>query len=305
VLPLQGANFVLPATLVLKGRRGNVTGCEFKDLSAKNRRVLRRFIELAIDGQIDNVEDFIAAYSQPVIETPIEEALVLKKKGAERHRRTFLKKSMAYLFLGILAFAAIGYTAVYNLQYKISSTGVVTGTLLTVTANTSGVIDRIHVGVHEKVEKDFVLFEMIGVDPLPGAVPPAVSGGIRQVSVPGEPGPAFYVSPVIDELSARVASRHRQYRDARTLFDKRLITLKDYHKIYNGWLDARSRPSAAGFPDAHRPESRVRSRARRIRSSGSPGLPFRRLRTAALQRGERHRWIPADPRRRLPSPPVR
>ena len=67
VLPLQDAHFSLPASIVIKNVRGNITGCEFADLAPRNKRVLRRFIELAIEGQLDNVEDLIAVYSEPVI----------------------------------------------------------------------------------------------------------------------------------------------------------------------------------------------------------------------------------------------
>jgi hypothetical protein len=91
ILPLQDSSFSIPAKIVLKNTSKDVTGCEFKNLTEKNRRVLRRYIELAIDGQIDNIEDFIAAHAEPVIQTPIQEALTFEDKEALKLKKKFVK----------------------------------------------------------------------------------------------------------------------------------------------------------------------------------------------------------------------
>ncbi len=237
ILPMEGANFVLSAAISMKNKRGDIVGCEFKDLAPKNKRVLRRFIELAIEGQIDNVEDFIAAYSEPVFETPIGEALALEEKEAVKIKRTFLKKSLAFLFVGLVVALVIGYTTIYNLQYKIFSTGVVTGSLVRVTANDSGILDKIHVGIHDIVDPGLVLFDMMTVEKAGGAR----SAGI----VTKDPGPENrvgfvpYASDVIFSLKERAESKQREYQDAVALFSQRLITRKDYNLVYNNYLRAK------------------------------------------------------------------
>lgn len=237
ILPLEGANFVLSAAIVMKNRRGNIIGCEFKDLAPKNKRVLRRFIELAIEGRIDNVEDFIAAYSEPAFETPIGEALALEEKEAVHIKKTFLKKSLAFLFVGAVIALVIGYTTVYNLQYKIFSTGVVTGSFVKVTANNSGILDDIHVDIHDIVDPGLVLFDMMAMENVSRARTAGLAVKQRETEKQARFVP--YVSDVIDSLKERAESKRREYEDAVVLYARRLITLKDYNLVYNNYLRAK------------------------------------------------------------------
>jgi multidrug resistance efflux pump len=237
ILPLEGANFVLSAAIVMKNKRGNIIGCEFKDLAPKNKRVLRRFIELAIEGHIDNVEDFIAAYSEPAFETPIGEALTLEEKEAVKIKKTFLKKSLAFLFVGAVIALVIGYTTVYNLQYKIFSTGVVTGSFIKVTANNSGILDNIHVDIHDIVDPGLVLFDMLTTENVSRARKAGVA--VKDQEAENRSGFVPYVSDVIDALRERAESKRREYEDAVVLYAQRLITLKDYNLVYNNYLRAK------------------------------------------------------------------
>jgi multidrug resistance efflux pump len=234
ILPLEGANFVLCAAIVMKNKRGNIIGCEFKELSPKNKRVLRRFIELAIEGRIDNVEDFIAAYSEPAFETPIGEALSLEEKEAVKIKKTFLKKSIAFLFVGAVIALVIGYTTVYNLQYKIFSTGVVTGSFIKVTANNSGILDNIHVDIHDIVDPGLVLFDMMSTEKVSRAR--AAGLAVKALEAENRAGFVPYVSDVIAVLKERAESKQREYKDAVVLYAQRLITLKDYNLVYNNYL---------------------------------------------------------------------
>jgi multidrug resistance efflux pump len=237
ILPLESANFVLSAAIVMKNKRGNIIGCEFKDLAPKNKRVLRRFIELAIEGSIDNVEDFIAAYSEPVFETPIGEALALEEKEAVKIKKTFLKKSLAILFVGMVLALVIGYTTIYNLQYKIFSTGVVTGSFIKVTANNSGILDNIHVDIHDIVDPGLVLFDMMTTEKVRRARTAGLA--VRELEDETQAGFIPYASDVIDALKERAESKRREYEDAVVLYARRLITLKDYNLVYNNYLRAK------------------------------------------------------------------
>jgi multidrug resistance efflux pump len=237
ILPLEGANFVLSAAIVMKNKRGNIIGCEFIDMAPKNKRVLRRFIELAIEGSIDNVEDFIAAYSEPAFETPIGEALALEEKEAVKIKKTFVKKSLAFIFVGAVIALVIAYTTVYNLQYKIFSTGVVTGSFIRVTANDSGILDKIHVGVHDIVDPGLVLFDMVPAEDAGRGGSAGIS--ITDAAAENRHGFIPYVSEVVGALKERAQSKQREYKDAVTLYGQRLITLKDYNQVYNNYLQAK------------------------------------------------------------------
>ncbi|NNL76642.1 MAG: HlyD family efflux transporter periplasmic adaptor subunit, partial [Desulfobacterales bacterium] len=183
------------------------------------------------------VEDIIAAYAEPEIETPINEALALEEKEALKIKKTFLKKSAAYIFVGLVITLVIGYTILYNLQYKVFATGVVTGSFVKVTANESGILDKIHVKNHETVDNGLVLFDlMITENVRRPRIPPA---SFRALEASVQARFAFYVSSVIDDLKERADSKQREYIDAKILFSQRLITRKDFNNIYNNYLKSK------------------------------------------------------------------
>ena len=237
ILPLQDSSFSIPAKLILKNSRKDVTGCEFKDLSEKNRRVLRRYIELAIDGQIDNLEDFIAAHTEPVIKTPIKEALTFEDKEALKIRKKFIKKSVGYIFVGLVVFFILSYTIFYNLQYKIFSTGVITGSFIKVTANNSGVLDKVHVNIHDLVEKNYVLFDIVS--------PPnnhnnyKVHTEFEDLKYQSNNRTRRLNRDLLNDLHLRLDVKRKQFENAKILYQDRLITNKDYNFVYDAFINAK------------------------------------------------------------------
>ena len=54
-------------------------GFDFHELSARNKRVLRHYIELSVDGKLGDVEDIVAVASSPITSSPIELPLNLSQ----------------------------------------------------------------------------------------------------------------------------------------------------------------------------------------------------------------------------------
>lgn len=235
ILPLQDSSFSIPAKLVLKNSRKDITGCEFKNLTEKNRRVLRRYIELAIDGQMDNLEDFIAAHTEPVIKTPIQEALTFEENEALKIKKKFIKKSVGYIFVGLVVFFVLSYTIFYNLQYKIFSTGVITGSFTKVTANSSGILDKIHVNIHDLVEKNYVLFDIIS--------PPNNNYSMHAEMDDFKYQLNYRVKrlnrDLLNDLQLRLDVKRNQFENAKILYQDRLITYKDYNFVYDAFINAK------------------------------------------------------------------
>lgn len=88
IVPVPGCFFAIAVTLQLKSRRTDVCGFEFHNLKASGRRVLRQYMESAIEGN-SNAEDLLSAAAMPGIATPIEEALNLTELEAEGLLRKF------------------------------------------------------------------------------------------------------------------------------------------------------------------------------------------------------------------------
>ena len=243
ILPLQGANFVIPVILVLKNLQDNAAGCTFKDLSEKNKRILKRFIELAIDGKLDSAEDLIATYSEPVIDSPIHEALSLGDQEAAQIKTRFLKKSIAYIGAGIIIAWIIYYVVVYNFQYKIFTTGVVVGNTLNVTANNAGIIEKIYVNTYDELEKGYILFDILTTVEkevqIAQPLDPKIEVLKKDLEAYSKNRVSNYEIPLIKALEERYKSRKEQYDNAMALYNKKLITKKDLNIINNNMITAK------------------------------------------------------------------
>jgi hypothetical protein len=93
VLPMPDSFITLKVELQLEVRRSDVAGFEFKNINQRQKRVLRHYIESAIEGKIDNVEDLISVVTTPGLATPIEDALNLTELEAESLFKRFKAKS--------------------------------------------------------------------------------------------------------------------------------------------------------------------------------------------------------------------
>ncbi len=243
ILPLQGANFVIPVTLVFKNLRGNASGCAFKDLSEKNKRILKRFIELAIEGKLDSAEDIIATYSEPVFDSPIHDAISLGEQEAAQIKSRFLKKSLAYLGAGIIIAWIIYYVVVYNFQYKIFTTGVVVGNSLKVTANNAGILEKIYVKTNDELEKGYVLFDILTTVEKEVQIAQQLDSKIdvvkKDLDAYSKNMASNYETPLIKVLEERYKSRKEQYENAMVLYNKKLITKKDMNIVNNNMITSK------------------------------------------------------------------
>ncbi|MDB5858166.1 MAG: hypothetical protein JWQ76_1855 [Ramlibacter sp.] len=156
--PMLESTLLIPVQLVYRSEHHGVHGFEFHDLSPRNRRILRHYIELSLDGKLGDVEDIVAAAAQPGSEAPQQAPLMLGAPAASAgSRRTRLLGSVL-AGLAVLAVAAgIGY---YNLTYQLEGTGFVTGSITRVTANNDGQLGRMLVEPGAKVEPNTPLFSV-------------------------------------------------------------------------------------------------------------------------------------------------
>ena len=77
VLALQDARIEMPVSLQFKINRDNISGFEFHKIAEKNKRVLKEFLELSIEGRLNQTDNLISIYNEPIIDTPIKESVVL------------------------------------------------------------------------------------------------------------------------------------------------------------------------------------------------------------------------------------
>jgi len=252
ILPLRGAKLHLDTLIKLKNYRDDIYGFEYRGLTEKNKNVLRHFIQLAIEGKSDNVEDLLSEYSMPEINSPIKDPIVLSDSEKKTLKLSFKKNLLLYLTLGLVLFFFISMTIIYNTSVKIYSKGVVTGNYEKYFAVNSGIIEKVFVKDGEKVSKDKILFKIKeNRDNL------KLEKGSNKISLLEERVRNYEEQlnsltldnrHTISSLSKRVPRLKnsydrdkKDYLNAKRLYDERVITIDDFMKIENRYLASKSR----------------------------------------------------------------
>lgn len=158
VLPMPDAQVTVDVTLSFRGTHKDVYGFEFMDLGSNVRRMLRHYIELAVDGKLSNIEDLVSVATTPGVVSPIRDALTLTDLEREGILQQFKKKSLISITAGILFALTVIAVLFYNTTYRIATTGLVTGNLEQVTANGNGVVERLFVSPGAMVTDGSPLF---------------------------------------------------------------------------------------------------------------------------------------------------
>lgn len=160
VLALQEAKIEMPIKLKYKVQRGSVSGFEFEQISEKNKKVLREFLELSIEGKLDHVDGLLNIYNEPIIDTPIKESVVLSDEEESVLKQAFLKRSNFYIKAGIVFLILLFSTIYYNTSYVYRSIGTVSGNFIKISSGVTGKISKIHVKVGDTVRPKELLFEL-------------------------------------------------------------------------------------------------------------------------------------------------
>lgn len=156
--PMLESTLTIAVDLIFRARHGEVAGFDFHELSARNKRVLRHYIELSVDGKLGDVEDIVAVASSPVTSTPIELPLNLSQPPAYGTLQHFRKRNYAAVLMALAVLAGVGSLLFYNFAYKIEGTGFVSGSVERVTANYDGRLAKVLATPQSFVEANAPLF---------------------------------------------------------------------------------------------------------------------------------------------------
>ncbi len=143
---------------VVNQKRGRV-GFEYINLSQKNRLLLRQYIELYLDGKLDQVDNVMAIYNEPDINTAIKAPLSLNDDEKTELERSFRRKSFSSILLALLLFSILGGILYYNFRYQLESIGVVDANYKKIYPNKTGVIENIYVKEAQSVKKSNILVD--------------------------------------------------------------------------------------------------------------------------------------------------
>jgi HlyD family secretion protein len=157
--PMLESTLVIPVQLEFRDRRDDVSGFEFHDLSARNRRVLRHYIELSVDGKLGDVEDIVAVASLPATQSPVDAPLNVATV-APSSLRQYRSRAWGAMLVGVVLLAGLVGLGWYNYAYQLEGTGFVTGSIARVTANHDGRLGRLLVQPGSTVAANAPLFQV-------------------------------------------------------------------------------------------------------------------------------------------------
>ena len=160
ILPTGQSSIVLDMKVIIKNIVSNKYGMQISDINEKNRRVLRHYATLAIDGNIDHVDNLSGDLFMTNVVSPIKEPIVMSDIESKTTHTSFLKRLITHGVLGLLFLGVVVVTIVYNYFIVKETTGLISGNSSIYSVPYDGLIKNIYVKKGDHIKKGLALFEM-------------------------------------------------------------------------------------------------------------------------------------------------
>jgi multidrug resistance efflux pump len=244
--PLLESTLVIPVEMTYRGQHDSVCGFEFKDLSPRNRRLLRHYIELSLEGKLGDVEDIVAAAAFPATAAAAQAPLTLGSGPLAGGGMPALQQSprrgrvVGSVLAGLAVLAAGAGIVWYNLTYQLEGTGFVGGSIARVTANNVGQVGKLLVEAGARVEPGTPLFTIENptlrneIEALEQHMAQLVADQAR-LTVARRRAEAG----VLSSMQRDWAEREAELANARKLFESGAITQRDVMQVASRVQDLR------------------------------------------------------------------
>ena len=243
VLQMKEATVSIPVTFRLEYSEAERYGFSFLDLSDTNKTVLRRFIELAIEGKINNTDDIIAIYEEPQVATPVQSPVTLHEEDAKVLKASFMRASFKYLLFTAAVFALLGGLLFFNLRYSYEGSGIVAGNDLKIYSSVNAIVEKLYVKEGDTINKGTPLAEL---DSSEVTYKLALLEAEKKKKIAKFEQEKLYFQKslpdnkrVISLLKQKVARTKAALRSARIQYAEHLITMRTLSDLENSYLDAK------------------------------------------------------------------
>jgi len=239
MFPMIDSMIVLNIKLEFKRRFKNCSGFEFIGLSPQVHRVLRQYIELAMEGKLNGLEDVVSVLTMPMLETPLEDALTLSDEEEGVMAKHFKSGSTVAIVAGVFFLFILLATLFYNTSYRVDGIGVAGETLQRERAPAAGIISNLSGIEGTFVRKGELLFSVIGSTDADKVR--QIQFKIAQLSLQkkGIKKGARSSVRLSAELEARVRAQQEAYNKANALYAQHIISSKDINRIAEQLQNAR------------------------------------------------------------------
>lgn len=242
--PMLESTLTVSVDLIYRARHEDVVGFDFHELSARNKRVLRHYIELSVDGKLGDVEDIVAVAGAPMTHSPIELPLNMAQPSAYGSLQQFRARNYVAVLVGLMVMAAVASLLFYNFAYKVEGTGFVSGSIDRVTANYDGRVSRLLAKPQSYVDANAPLFTI--ENPALNALKAEIEmmeqqlgqlareqSRVLQVRLGAEAG-------LLSSLKQDTKAREVELANARQLFEKGVISQADLMRVANDVSEQRN-----------------------------------------------------------------
>lgn len=235
ILPTGSSSISLRVSLELKNIEEDIYGFTIAEMEEKNRRVLRHYATLAIEGDGDRLEDLTGDLLSPVIQSPIKETIALTSTEDSQLRKEFNRRLYIYFASAAVLILFALYAIAYNYTIRHNGFGVVAGNLHIIKAPIAGVVSDIFVTPDEPVFAGTRLLDI--TDKKLALEAEATHQSLKQLNQAHTRMTARYrerikmlksmkssSSEQLVMLEQNRADVQRRLNDAQVLFDQRIIT---------------------------------------------------------------------------------
>lgn len=160
ILPTGNSSILLNAEVIIKNISSNIYGMQIGKINDKNRRVLRHYATLAIDGNINHIDNLSGDLFMTNVPSPIKESILMSDKESQTIHKSFLRKLIINGALGFVFLATFIVVVLYNYLIVKESSGLISGNSSIYFAPYDGVIKNIYVNKGDHISKNQSLFEM-------------------------------------------------------------------------------------------------------------------------------------------------
>jgi multidrug resistance efflux pump len=160
LLPTGNSSILLHVKTIIHTIRGNALGLELIEIDDKNKRVLRHYATLAIDGNRNQIEDLSANLFMTNVQTPIQDSVLLSDKESKEVHKKFITHLSLYSLAAIVFFAFVSITLLYNYLVVHTRSGLINGNSHSYTAPYEGKIKNLYALTGNQIEAGQPLFEL-------------------------------------------------------------------------------------------------------------------------------------------------
>jgi len=162
ILPTGKSSVVLELTIVLRNLKN--LGCEITEMEEKNRRVLRHYATMSIEGNGQRIEDLMSDITMANVQTPIKDSIALTEDESKEIHMSFIKKVIFYGVAGLLLFITVMATFMYNYAVVYHEPGLSTGNSETYMASKKGKITDLYIEKGSPVTPGMLLYQINNED---------------------------------------------------------------------------------------------------------------------------------------------